>query len=396
MWNRIEQFLKRNCLGLLEKWLDRGVIRPDMINYSSIKNILVVRQHDYLGDFLLATPVFRALRHTFPTAHIGALVRSYTEEVARYNEYLDEVIVFLEHGRLWSPVKIWRFIRQLRRGWDLAIVLNTVSHSLTSDLLARLSGARYILGSEHRVFPGCQRNFFYNLVAAYLPGERHQTDRNLDIVRHLGATTADKKEVLTLRPQDTRFAVSLLRRNNITGDDRIIAIHIGAGKAVNRWPTEKFAGLANLLFREFQVRILVAWGPNERELGQDFLPRLSFQPVVLQGLSLRQLSAVLSLVDGFVCNDTGVMHLAAAAGAPLVAIFGPTDPKQWKPLGDRFVALRSKDERCASVSVQQVLDAVLALVSPALPSRSEPPEEGMSAVEPASPIATASGVREPR
>lgn len=370
-WNRFEQFFKRRGLALLEKWLAVEALAPSRVELAAIRRILVIRQHDYLGDFLLATPVLRALREHFPQAHLGALVRRYTAEVARHNQYLDEVLVFEEHGWNWTPARFWRLWRQLRQGWDLAIVLTTVSHSLTSDVMARLSRARYCLGSEERVFPGCSRNFFYHLSAPSAGEQRHQTDRNLDIVRMLGIDTADHSEVMTLTPADRAFAADFLAQHEISPTDRVVALHLGAGKRDNRWPPENFAALANALHREYRVRVLAAWGPQETELGAAFLRQLSFSPTVVTNVALRQLAALLAAADGYVCNDTGVMHAGAAVGVPLVAIFGPTDPTFWKPKGEKFIALRGHSGECANVGPEQVLQALLRLVSPPLPVRHE-------------------------
>jgi len=377
-WNTFEQAFKRNWLRLFEKWLDRGVVSPNLINLYAIRRILVVRQHDQLGDFLLSTPVFRALRQFFPQAHIAVIARAYTAELAYNNQYLNDVLVIPEKLLAWTPVKIWRLLAGLRRGWDLTIVLNTVSHSLTSDLLAYFSGARYILGSEHRLFPGCKRNFFYNLVARYFTQTRPQSERNLDIVRHLGIDTDDRSEVMTLTAQEKLFASSLLRRHGIGEKDVVVAMHPGAGKVHNRWPVEKFAELANALHRQFDVRLVLTWGPHENALGVNLCRRLSFDPIVLHELSIRQLAALLAHANIFICNDTGVMHLAAAVGTPLVAIFGPTDPNEWKPSGKKFVAVRGEKHSCENVSVQQVLQAVQNLLGAKLPARREPPDEALS------------------
>jgi ADP-heptose:LPS heptosyltransferase len=378
LWNRIEQAFKRSWLSVFEKWFDRGVVRPDLLNFYALRRILVIRQHDQLGDFLLSTPVLRALRQAFPQAHIGVLVRSYTAEAAYHNQFIDEVIVFPEKGYLWTPLTLWRLVRGLRRGWDLAIVLNTVSHSLTSDLLAHFTRPRYILGSEHRIFPGCRRNFFYNLVARHWGQNKHQSERNLDIVRHLGIDTTDLSEAMTLSTQDQLFARNFMRQHGISETEVVVVIHPGAGKPQNRWPVEKFAELAITLHRQFEIRLVVTWGPKEKALGADLRRRLTFDPYVLSGASLRQLAAVLSLADVFICNDTGVMHLAAAVGTPLVAIFGPTDPKEWKPIGRKFVAVRVEKQRCETVEIQQVLQAVQSLLGPRLVSRHEPPAEALS------------------
>ncbi len=377
-WTGIEQAFKRNGLRLFEKWLDRGIISPNFINLYEIRRILVVRQHDQLGDFLLSTPVFRALRQFFPQAHIAVIARTYTAELAQNNEYINEVLVVPEKLLWWTPAKIWRLLRGLWSGWDLAIVLNTVSHSLTSDLLAYFSGARYVLGSEHRVFPGCKRNFFYNLTARYFAPAKPQSERNLDIVRHLGIDTDDRSEVMTLTASEKLFAGNFLRQYNVAEKEVVIAMHPGAGKIHNRWPVEKFAELANALHRQFSVRLVLTWGPHENELGINLCRRLSFDPIVVHGLSLRRLAALLTRAQVFICNDTGVMHLTAAAGTPLVAIFGPTDPLEWKPVGKKFIAVRGEKNSCENVSVQQILQAVQSSLGHQLTPRREPPDEALS------------------
>jgi heptosyltransferase-2 len=378
VWNNIEQAFKRHWLGLFEKWLDRGVVSPNLINLYAIRRILVVRQHDQVGDLLVSTPVLRALRQFFPQAHIAVLARSYTATVIQHNQFVDEVIVFAEKLLRWTPIKLWRLLRALRRGWDLTIVLNTVSHSLTSDLLAYFSGARYILGSEHRIFPGCQRNFFYNLVARHFGHVKHYSERNLDIVRHLGIDTEDRSEVMTLTAQEQLLARNFLRENGFGEKDVVIVINLGAGKQQNRWPVDKFAELVAILHRQFAVRLIVTWGPQEDELGLDLRRRLPFDPFALPGLSLRQLAAILAHSDLLVCNDTGVMHLAAAVGTPLVAIFGPTDPAEWKPIGKKFIAVRGEKHSCENVSVQQVLQTIQSLLGDRLVPRLEPPDEALS------------------
>jgi heptosyltransferase-2 len=293
LWNRIEQAFKRSGLGLFEKWLDRGVVSPNLLNLFAIRRILVIRQHDQLGDYLLSTPVLRALRQFFPQAHIAVLARSYAAEAA-HNQYINEVIVFPEKGYLWTPAKLWRLVAGLRRGWDLAIVLNTVSHSLTSDLLAYFSGARYILGSEHRIFPGCKRNFFYNLVARHFEQPRHQTERNLDIVRHLGIDTDDRGEGWRSRRR-TNCSREIFCANTASSKMRPSWRASRRRQAANRWPAEKFAEVANTLHHQSAVRLILIWGQGESAC-YGSAQAFDVRPIVIHGLSLRQLAAVLSTV----------------------------------------------------------------------------------------------------
>lgn len=367
-WNQIEQYFKRNYLRFLERLFARQVQIPQFINFSNVKSILVVRQHDQLGDFLLATPVLRALRMSFPDARIGVVVRSYVAEVLEHHPHVDEVLVVHEALSGWSPAGFWRFLRRWRSGWDLAIVLNTVSHSLTSDLIAYFSGARYILGSEHKIFPGCRRNFFYNLLAPYWDEPRHQTERNLDIVRHIEVDTDDLREEIHLTGRELQEARQQLQYYGLDTTRLVIGIHPGAGKIPNRWPVTRFVELAQELVRRFQAQILLFWGPNEEDLKEAFLLEADFTPILIAPTRLRQLAAYFRQCHALVCNDTGVMHLAAAVQVPLVAVFGPTDPEEWKPIGENFIGIRGAGHRTETVSVQQVYEALCQLLGDRLPA----------------------------
>jgi heptosyltransferase-2 len=361
-WYRVEQNFKKIALRRLEKIAARKILAPENITSAEIKRILVIRQHDMLGDFILSTPVLPALKHAFPHAHLGVLVREYFAEVVAAHRDVDEVLLFHEHGTRWTWRSARALWRQLRQRWDLVIVLNTVSHSLTSDLLAHFAKAKYVLGSEHRRFDGCSRNFFYNLLAPYSNEEKHQSERNLDIVRHIGVKPQHAAEVMYLTAEERARAAVKLREAGLQNGKFKIAMHVGAGKILNRWPVEKFAALAQRLHHENGAQILLFWGKNEGELAQKFRAQTDFQPLRIAPTSLREMAACFAQCHALVCNDTGVMHVGAAVNVPLVAIFGPTPPALWKPLGERFIAVRGRDETTASVPVAEVYDALWPLL----------------------------------
>jgi len=355
LWTRFEQLFKKWGMRLLEGILGKAPLHPEDFMPETVNKILVIRQHDQLGDLLLSTPVLRALRQHFPEAHIALLVRNYTHEVVKYNQYINEVIVFQEIGYNWTLNKFKKFIKKIFTPRDLTIVLNTVSHSFTSDLFAFLSRAPYILGSKHLLFPGCKRNFFYNLHAPYRKGIRNQSERNLDIVRYLGINTVDPGEHITLLDEEVRWANKALAQAGVRDNELVIGIHPGAGKIRNRWDVSNFAQAANSLHQTYNAKIIINCGSNEHLLVDSLVVQLKCEPIIFENLDLRQLAALISRYDLFLCNDTGVLHVAAAVGTPLVVIFGPTDPLQWKPIGERFIAVRGINRSCNSVSVEEVL-----------------------------------------
>ncbi len=133
-----------------------------------------------------------------------------------------------------------------------------------------------------------------------------------------------------------------------------LAIHAGSGSPRKNWPSARFLALAQQLDRE-RPWLLVS-GPAEGE--RDPVPA---RAVVARELPLRVLGALLSRAGVFVGNDSGVSHLAAASGAPTLALFGPTDPRLWSPLGRRVRVLRGRECRIETIELPQVLEEIAAL-----------------------------------
>lgn len=362
-WSRWEPALKRRSYWLLEKLFRRDIVSPHSVALENIRSVLVIRQHDQLGDFLLSTPVLRALREHLPHARIGLLVREYFEEVASMTPFVDEVLVFYEQLTRWT----WRRFQRLRRGlrgrWDLCIVLNTVSHSLTSDLLAHFSRAPVVLGSAAHVFPGCSRNFFYDLIAPFDETKKHQTERNLDTVRYIGIDTLDRMENIIVPEMEQRRAKQYLLSCGVRFTKPVIGLHIGAGKPENRWPIRKFTELARSLHFIDAADVLVFWGPAEDELQSEFSSDIDFPAVKIPPTTLRSLASLYTHCDVIVCNDSGPMHVAAAAGTPIVALFGKTDPDIWKPIGEKFYYVRAPDEKIENITSDAVLHKIRDIVT---------------------------------
>ncbi len=358
LWNRFDQFAKKKGLRYLEKGLARPARKPEETPLEEVKRLLVIRSHDQLGDFLLSTPALLALRNRFPGAHIGLVVRSYCADTVQHHPHIDEILIFQEYGLRWTPGKITRFWKALYKKWDMAVVLSSESHSLTSDLIAVLSGAKIILGSGSHIFPGCSRNFFYDLIAPD-PGRLHQSERNLAIVRYIGADTGDLSERVHITTEE-KNAVRQAFGSAYSGFP-VIGIHIGGSKSGNRWPVDRFVRIAEML-HDLPAGILVFWGPGEKELSETFLGHVRFKPQLIPPSTLRRLAVHFSLCDLVISNDTGTMHLCAGVGTPLVAVFGPTDPEDWKPAGDLFMAIRSKDHKTQSVTAEEIFQAAVKLI----------------------------------
>jgi len=348
-------------MRFIERVFARDPITPQDIPIQKIRRILVVRPHDQLGDFLLSTPALGALRNRFPHAKIGIVVRSYSADAMKNHPHVDQILIHYESIKEYKIHRILSMTRQLIRKWDLTVVLSSESHSLTSDLLAMLSGARYILGSAQRIFPGCTRNFFYNLEAPDSSVDTHQSERNVNIVRYIGADTSDLSETVHVTREEQE-RIRLEYKHIYTPKHPTIGLHVGANKIENRWPIENFCRLADLLQEKHGFQVVAFWGPKEENLGKQFLQKVRSQPAWVEPSSLRRQAVHFSLCHAAVCNDTGIMHLCAAVGTPLVALFGPTDPRFWKPEGETFIAVRGRGNRTDGLDVKTVHKTVLSLL----------------------------------
>lgn len=352
--------LQHSVVRGLERSLNRKLLSRDDIRCAQIRRILVVCGHDSLSDLLLATPVFRAVRQHFPSAYVAAVAKGDFVDVLRGNVFLNDVIPLYRRWREWSPRRLANFVKQLRSKYDLAIVLNTVSHSLLSDLIAFLSPARYVLGSEYPVLTGASRNFFYNLLSPYSEQHRHLTERSLDIVRYLDIDTDERAEVINLSKDEKAWAEDFLAEHGLQSDDLIVAFHVDADDFSNHWEAKKFAQAAKYLSTHHRAKIVLSWAESQEDRGREFLDGLAFPTTVLSGLPIRHLGAALYFAEAMVCNDCDVMHVAAAVGTPLVAIFGGSSPEVSKPIGDEFVALKARSDFAPGIDT--VIESVLKLV----------------------------------
>jgi len=299
-----------------------------------MNNILVIKLR-YIGDVLLATPVLRALRERFPEAHLAMAVNRGTEDVLKWNPDINEVLV-VERNGLAAQFQFLQEIR--RRGFDCVIDLTDGDRSA---VLARCSGApvRIGLNEEHR-----WRGLLYTAVVQARPDVRHRLERDLETMRPLGIQPKAGPLVLKTSPQDDETAARLLKE--ITGEgssisaQRLVMLQPGARYWFKAWPPERFAELAGRLADKYGCLVLVGGDAKERDLAEAIRANARASAVSLAGrLTLLHYAAVLKRCALFIGNDNGPMHMAAALGVPVVALFGPSNPAEWGPRGARVEVL---------------------------------------------------------
>jgi heptosyltransferase-3 len=295
-----------------------------------------------IGDVLMITPVLRALRETFPRAIITVIVNAGTEAMLAHNPHINEVIVY-ERGAGSVIGRELGFLRELRRRrFDLTIGFTDGDRTAWCSFF---SGARYRLGSAHyswnRFDP---RRLIYNLPAPSSPPPMHEVERHFYLLKQAGLQlrTTTPGELCLVVPDDLRHwaeeQIAPLR------PARVVHIHPVARWLWKCWDNASMAAVIDWLQAERGARVVVTTGPveRERERAREIVALCRTEPLFFDGnLSLTQIAALSQATDGYFGVDTAPMHVAAAVGVPVVALFGPTNPQSWGPWAPRGRVLQA-------------------------------------------------------
>ncbi len=307
--------------------------------------ILVVKLAG-IGDLLLATPALQALRDTYPQAKIDLLVTADSAGLLNGWDAINEIIVLnkylfdylgqmIRHPNTLS--QLTPLFQQLRNNsYDAVLLLHHLTlpfGRLKYQVLTFATGAKWRVGLDNG------HGWFLNAkVKDDGFGAMHEADYNLAIAETVGSTIRSRHLFVPLSDEERRNAWRLVYDNTAVSETAqpILAMHPGSGSysVARRWAPERFAQLADTLFHDVGGQLILVGGPEEEQLHQDIIGMMqSAMPVrsfAGKG-NIKTTTAVLELVDLFIGNDAGLMHLAVAVNTPTVAIFGLSNHKAWGP-----------------------------------------------------------------
>jgi heptosyltransferase-2 len=328
-------------IGEMVLWL-LGLRRSaPQIRLSQVLRVVVIRL-DSVGDVILMTPFLRELRRNLPKASITLVVQPVVQNIVERCPHVDEVVTFDSRSpRHLSRLRLYGRALNLarrhfwRRRFDLAILPRWDIDHYHGAVVAYCSGARWRVGYSENVTHekremnrGQDRLFTHVLNDTTL---RHEAERNLDIIRFLGGTIHDDRLELWTGEEDEILAERVLGLNWFRPGELLIAFGPGAGSPHRMWPLVNFLELGNWLKREIQARIVVVGGDHEKPLGEELQRKLGETVINIVGkTTLRQTGVVLRRCQLYVGNDSGPMHLAAAAGVPVAEI--SSHPQDGSPL----------------------------------------------------------------
>jgi len=300
---------------------------------------ILIRSTNWIGDAIMTTPAVRTIRENFPEAEIAILTHPWVADVFAASPHVDEVIIYRKKDLHRGLAGMWRLGQSLaQRRFDLAILLQ---NAFEAALLARLAAipARAGYTTDGRTLLLTHRARVSSAIKKV-----HQVHYYQDMVRQLGLVCGPDDLFLQL-PASTRhwardFTSSL-------GDGPVVGLNPGAAYGPAKcWPAERYGALAAQLSRESQATILVFGTEADAETTAAIKTQAPERVVNLAGkTTLAEAMALIGACDAFVTNDSGLMHVGAALGTPLAAIFGSTDAVATGPYSTKAKVIQ-KDLPC--------------------------------------------------
>lgn len=369
----IDNYVGKALLVIFGKLFQHRILLTS-IKYQPGKILLI--KLSAMGDTILMTPAIRNLRQFFPKANIRMIATRVNIDVLKDCPYLDNLILLDLEELVKKPWRLWKFIRSLRKEhFDLAIDFDQWLR--ISPLLAFLAGAEQRVGFQT---PGQHRDQTYTKKVAHQV-DQHEIECFLDLLRALDIPITDKNPELWVPRAAIIHVNKKLIDWGIVKGDIVVGVHPGCGShgLPRQWPEHYYVELSRRLQQIPRVKIVLTGGMQETSLVSRIAAALETEPAEAIGWKLAEMIALIKKIKVLVCGNTGVMHIAAAAKTPVVALHGPTNPHKWGPWGEKRTVLTAKsscspclylgfeyaclDHPCmTTITVDEVYEAVLKYV----------------------------------
>lgn len=316
---------------------------------------LLYIQLDHIGDALLAEPALASLRAHYPRARLDVLCARWNRAVFENSPHVQRILefnprAFRRDGRPPdSALKTWRAFKALRGEYALTMC---VRGSWTA--LALANGCWFDRGADRLEMKRRRQQ----------PPD-HAADAALQMLASRGMPIESRPPRFYFTQEQDASAARLLKGmlKKIGGEKRQpVALHVGSPVRAKRWPTAKFASLAERLYERGMAPLLVG-ARGEAQLTAETANTARVPTIDLSGqTTLGELGALLSRCAGFVGNDSAPMHIAAAVGLPAVGLFFASDPRRFGPRGERAGCLQAPSPH--ALDADAALNALLRLMNP--------------------------------
>src|SRR5918997_3348414 len=298
---------------------------------KTLRRVLLIRL-DNLGDVLLTTPAFRAVRQALPNAHLALLAGPAGCEIGRLDPDLDETILYRApsedvYFRLpQDPGREMAVVEELKeRNFDAGIIFTSYKQSaLPVAYLCYLAGIPLRAAGS---FEGSGSLLTHRHRYEETIPPKHETLRGLELIEFLGFPPVEPEIVLVPREEDEKGAIRLLERYGV---EQFVVVHPGSSASSRTYPSERYASVVEELAGKGGLPVLVTGGPGEEALTR----RVAGSAGVALGgeTGFGEFASLVGRATAVVTNNTGTTHVASALKAPVVTVFAGTNPpEQWGP-----------------------------------------------------------------
>lgn len=283
---------------------------------QTVAQKILVFSFSFIGDAVLSTAIIRPLRCRFPGAKISFLVGVRAFDLLAGDPQIDQVLLYDNRGEHAGGRGKTRLIKALRgERFDLIV-------DLRDSIWSRF------IGGKHWGMP--------------LRGKgMHAATRYLDVLQRHGLDTDGARPQLRFTNQELAVREGFLTENGIASNCILIGIHPGGNWRYKLWQPENFARIADVLCEKWAAQILLFGGPEERPLQTRVADLMRRQPIIVKEPKLRRVAMLIEACNLYLGNDTGPMHIAAAVGTPVIAIFGSTNHHRSGPYGAAHTVVQS-------------------------------------------------------
>ncbi len=341
------------------------------------KRILVIKL-SALGDVILITPSLRALRQKYPNAWISVLVGRKSRKMIRNCPYVDDVIAFDDTAKPRFQTLL-KTVRSLAKE-DFDMVVDFQNNRL-SHFLSFFSGAKIRAGHANRKW-----SFFLNRKTEHSSLPLAPIDHQFQVLKLVEVETLDKKLELWTEKEEDESMRRFLESQWVSPSQVLVGINPGSSIRwqTKQWPIENFAKLCDELARR-NIRVVITGSEEDASSMEELFALTRHKPINAIGkTSITELVSLIKRCQVFISSDSAPMHIAASVGVPLVAIFGPTDPKRHLVPPERYQVFW-KEVHCSpcylrtcpighicmkKITGQEVLDSVLYFLSDKRPQKS--------------------------
>lgn len=286
-----------------------------LIDKKEVSRILIITLSN-VGDIILTTPVVKALEKEFPGARIDVMVGPSGKEIFEKDPRIFKVIIYDKHLPIGEKRRLQLKLKKLR--YDLVVdIRNTV--------FPLLIGPKYRTATIQK-FPR---------------SAMHRKDRHLYRLKALGIDRIEELPYIHITKEDEEHVEKLLKDNGI--GQPIVVMNAGAKSHLKRWTAEGFAGVADRLISECTANVVFVGLKDDEPIVEDVIKKMKQKPYnLVNKTNVRQLAGLLKRSALLITNDSAPLHLGSAVGVKVVALFGPTDPKKYGPLGEFDVVVKEK------------------------------------------------------